>query len=186
MAGVMLPGCPTGGGPQDDERETDECPQVCADRHDGSGRIGTINATSAKRPARSGLAPKPALAAEAARLGGRGRAATSRAPADPASSCAGARRRSRSRRRGRGRAPASGTPRGSGRAARLPDRGRGGARRRRGARAPALGEEGPHDGRVLHDGNDPQPAPTAGTGEDIEGEHGDADGGCSGGHRFWL
>ena len=53
-------------------------------------RIGTINATSAKRPARSGLPPKPALAAEAARLEGRGRAATSRAPADPASSCAGA------------------------------------------------------------------------------------------------
>ena len=80
--------------------------------------------------------------------------------------------RSRSRRRGRGRAPASGTPCGSGRAARLPDRGRGGARRRRGACAPALGEEDPHDGRGLHNRDDLQPAATAGTGEDIEGEHG--------------
>jgi hypothetical protein len=28
------------------------------------------------------------------------------------------------------------------------------------------------EGRVPDDGDDPQPAPTAGTGEDIEGEHG--------------
>jgi hypothetical protein len=33
------------------------------------------------------------------------------------------------------------------------------------------GEEAPHDDRVLHDGDDPQPAPTAGTGEDTQGEH---------------
>jgi hypothetical protein len=50
--------------------------------------------------------------------------------------------------------------RGSGRAARLPDCGRAGwrrARRLRGARAAEVGEEGPHDGGVLHDGDDPQP-----------------------------
>jgi len=57
------------------------------------------------------------------------------------------------------------------RGARSRSRRGGGARRRRGACASGVGEEGPHDGRVLHDGDDPQPAPTAGTGEDIEGKH---------------
>ena len=38
-------------------------------------------------------------------------------------------------------------------------------------RAADVGEDGPHDGRVLHGGDDPQPAATAGTGEDIEVEH---------------
>jgi hypothetical protein len=60
------------------------------------------------------------------------------------------------------------------RAGRLPDRGRGGwggARRLSGERAADVGQEGPHDGRVLHDGDDAQPAATAGTGEDIEVEH---------------
>jgi hypothetical protein len=59
------------------------------------------------------------------------------------------------------------------RAGRLPDRGRGGwggARRLSGERAADVGEDGPHDGRVLHDGDDAQPAATAGTGEDIEVE----------------
>ena len=45
---------------------------------------------SPKRPTRSGLPFGACPAAVAARLGGRGRAATSRAPADPAPSCAGA------------------------------------------------------------------------------------------------
>jgi hypothetical protein len=47
------------------------------------------------------------------------------------------------------------------RAGRLPDRGRGGwggARRLSGERAADVGEDGPHDGRVLHDGDDAQPA----------------------------
>ena len=35
-----------------------------------------------------------------------------------------------------------------------------------------MGKEGLRDGRVLHNGHDPQPAPTTGTDEDIEGEHG--------------
>ncbi len=73
-------------------------------------RIGTINATSAKRPARSGLPPKPALAAEAARLEGRGRAATSRAPADPASSCAGAGRTVKEQAEGAGPGPGERDP----------------------------------------------------------------------------
>ena len=34
-----------------------------------------------------------------------------------------------------------------------------------------MGKEGLHDGRVLHNRDDLQPAATAGTGEDIEGEH---------------
>ena len=40
-----------------------------------------------------------------------------------------------------------------------------------GARAAEVCEEGPHDGGVLHDGDDPQPTATAGTGEDIESEY---------------
>jgi hypothetical protein len=47
----------------------------------------------------------------------------------------------------------------------------GGARRLSGEPAAGAAEDGPHDGRVLHDGDDAQPAATAGTGEDIEGEH---------------
>ena len=74
-------------------------------------RIGTISATSAKRPARSGLPPKPAPAAVAARLGGRGRAATSRAPADPASSCAGAGRTVKEQAEGGGAGPRRAGPR---------------------------------------------------------------------------
>ena len=80
--------------------------------------------------------------------------------------------RSRSRRRGRGRAPASGTPRGSGQAGGYPIAAGAGPGAAGGRARPAWagGSEGPHDGRVLHDGDDPQPAPTAGTGEDIEGD----------------
>ena len=70
----------------------------------------TINATSAKRPARSGLPPKPALAAVAARFEGRGRAATSRAPADPASSCAGAGRTVKEQAEGAGPGPGERDP----------------------------------------------------------------------------
>jgi hypothetical protein len=50
-------------------------------------------------------------------------------------------------------------------------RGWGGAGGRRGARPSPVGKEGLHDGRVLHNCDDLQPAATAGTGEDIEGEH---------------
>jgi hypothetical protein len=46
--------------------------------------------------------------------------------------------------------------------------GAGGARRLRGGRAGEVGEDGAHDRGVLHGGDDPQPAATAGTGEDIE------------------
>jgi hypothetical protein len=51
------------------------------------------------------------------------------------------------------------------------DGGRGGARRLRGVCAAEVGEDGAHDRGVLHSGDDPQPAATAGTGEDIEIEH---------------
>jgi hypothetical protein len=46
----------------------------------------------------------------------------------------------------------------------------GGARRLSGAPAAGTSEDDPHDGRVLHDGDDAQPAATARTGEDIEVE----------------
>ena len=53
------------------------------------------------------------------------------------------------------------------RAGSLLERGRGGwggARRLSGERAVDVGDDGPHDGRVLHEGDDEQPAATAGTG----------------------
>jgi hypothetical protein len=51
-------------------------------------------------------------------------------------------------------------------------RGWGGAGRRGGGRAGKVGEDGLHGERILHDGDDSQPAATAGAGEDVEVEHG--------------
>jgi hypothetical protein len=39
-----------------------------------------------------------------------------------------------------------------------------------------VGEDGLPGERILHDGDDSQPAATAGAGEDVEGEHGPARG----------
>jgi hypothetical protein len=47
-------------------------------------------------------------------------------------------------------------------------RGWGGAGRRGGGRAGKVGEDGLHGERILHDGDDSQPAATAGAGEDVE------------------
>jgi hypothetical protein len=66
--------------------------------------------------------------------------------------------------------PARGSGAPSGDSTRSRRGGWGGARRLSGERAAGAGEDGPHDGRVLHDGDDAQPAATAGTGEDLEGE----------------
>ena len=40
-----------------------------------------------------------------------------------------------------------------------------------GVRAGAVGEDSAHDGRVLDGGDDAQATATAGTGQDVEGEH---------------
>ena len=79
--------------------------------------------------------------------------ATSRAPADPASSCAGVGRTVKEQWEGAGPGPGERDPARvwpSGEATRSRRGGWGGARRRRGACASVVGEEGPHDGRVLH------------------------------------
>ena len=100
---------------------------------------------------------------------GRRQGSASRAPAGPQSSCAAP--RSRSRRGCRGARVRLGGP---DRARSLPDCGRSGsgrAGRLGGTRAAKVGEDGLDGEGVLDGGDNTQPAATAGTSEDIEGEH---------------